>query len=115
MKSRFLFLFVLFMGFSAYTFAQAAAEAAPVKQDAPKQEMSMDKAKSAECAHGQTAAKSDCKWVDANNDGICDTCGKKECGDKKAAKSMSGCDPAACPSKSGTMPSGCCSSKGGKK
>jgi hypothetical protein len=118
MKSKFFILVVLFLGFGLITFAQAQTSAPAEKKDAPAQTIKADESKTAECPHHATMEKSDCKWVDANNDGICDTCKKteKECKEScKAASSDKKCDPAACTGKEGEKSAGCCSSKGGKK
>jgi hypothetical protein len=115
MKFKFFYLTIIFLGISSYTFAQAAVDAAPIKQDAPKQEVKQEKGKTADCPAYQAVDKTDCKWVDANNDGRCDTCGKKNCGKKVTASTSEKCPPAACSSKSATKARSCCSSKGGKK
>lgn len=106
MKTKILLLLLLFVGISAVTFAQSQSTTPADKKEAPAQASSVD----------QPAAKADCKWVDANNDGICDTCGKKDCGSKGSATMSKGCDPASCNyHKEGTKPSSCCPSKSGKK
>jgi hypothetical protein len=98
MKTKFFILVVLFLGFSALTFAQAETAAPSEKKDAPAQAIAPDHAKTGECAGHQTmGAKAECKWVDANGDGKCDTCGKTEqeckeaCKPAAAATSKSGC------------------------
>jgi len=109
---------VFFLGIGMMTFAQSASEA-PVTSKAKATTVTTKEApaQSGECTGHEAAAKADCTFVDANGDGICDTCGKKDCKDSKKAAASTGskCDPAACGSKSSTAPSGCCSSKGGKK
>jgi hypothetical protein len=117
MKIKFFFLMVLFLGIGAATFAQAQTAAPAEKKDAPAQVVNPEPAKTGECQGHQSAeAKSECKWVDANNDGICDTCNKtqKECKENCKGESKKGCDPAAC-GKEGGKSSGCCPSKDGKK
>jgi hypothetical protein len=103
MKTKFLFLFVLFLGISALTYAQAQTTAPAEKKDTPAQVVSPDQGKSGECTgHQNTGAKMDCKWVDANGDGKCDTCGKTEkeckeaCQPAAGASTKSGC-AATCP------------------
>lgn len=106
MKSKILILLLLFMGIGVVTFAQSQTTAPADKKEAPSQVSTAD----------QPAAKADCKWVDADKDGICDTCGKKDCGSKSSATMTKGCDPAACNyHKEGASSSGCCPSKSGKK
>jgi hypothetical protein len=96
MKTKFFILVVLFLGIGAFTYAQTQAVAPSEKQDAPAQ-VSPDKAKTGECTGHQTMeGKKECKWVDANGDGKCDSCGKteKECKEAcapKAAATKSGC------------------------
>ena len=114
MKSKFFFLFVFFMAIGAYTFAQSAAETAPAQKDATQKEVAVQKSTTGTAGQTVTMSQDDCKWVDANNDGICDTCGKTDCGKKSAKASTS--SPADCPVKSSCKSSSsCCSSKGGKK
>jgi hypothetical protein len=88
MKTKLFFFFILFMGIGAFTYAQTESAAPAEKKDAPAVTTSApDKAKMGECSdHKTMAAKADCKWVDANNDGKCDSCGhtEKEC--KEACK-----------------------------
>jgi hypothetical protein len=118
MKSKFFLLFVLFLAIGLASFAQTAATSSDVKKDTPAQ-TTVDQTKSGACAGHETMSKAECKWVDANNDGICDTCKKtaKECQEKCATPATTGskCNPAACGSKEGTKSSSCCPSKGGKK
>jgi hypothetical protein len=72
MKTKFFFLLLLFVGFGLATFAQSQADAPAEKKDAPSaQIVAPDHAK----AH---AAKADCKFVDTNGDGKCDSCGMTE-------------------------------------
>ena len=120
MKSKFFMLLVLFMGLGAFTFAQSQTDAPAGKQDAPVQASQVDQHKSADCPHHQAAVKPECKveckWVDANNDGVCDTCGKKDCKEKCKTADGKKCDPSACTGmKADAKPSGCCSAKGNKK
>ena len=117
MKSKFFFLLVLFLGIGAFTYAQTQTETPSDKKDVPAQTTTVDKVRSGDCPHHQqTAAKSECKWVDANNDGICDTCNKKDCSDKCKNGSDKKCDPAICQyHKGGAKPAGCCHSKDSKK
>ena len=78
MKSKFFLLVILFMGISAFMYAQTEASAPVEKKEV----------KSMECSgHGAMGAKADCKWVDSNGDGKCDTCGKTEKECKEACKS----------------------------
>jgi hypothetical protein len=103
MKAKFFFIMVLFLGISALTYAQTATTPTD-KKDANTQVVSPDKAKTGECTgHMTTDAKAECKWVDANGDGKCDTCGKTENECKEACKhetaapeTKSGCG-ATCP------------------
>jgi Tfp pilus assembly protein PilX len=83
MKTKFFFLVVLlvvlFMGISAFMYAQSQATAPAETKDV----------KSTECSgHAAMGAKADCKWVDADGDGKCDTCKKteKECKEACAPK-----------------------------
>jgi len=115
MKSKFFFLMVLFLGIGYISYAQSAADAPAAKQDETTKVTTTDQGKSGECQQTQTVSTTECKWVDANNDGICDVCGKKDCGNKSKAVTSSKCDPAACSSKSTAKPTGCCPSKDGKK
>ena len=120
MKSKFFMMLVLFMSLGAFTFAQTQAEAPAEKKDAPAKTINVDQQKSTDCPHHQAAVKPECKveckWVDADKDGICDTCGKKDCKEKCKTADGKKCDPAACTGqKAEAMPSGCCSAKGGKK
>ena len=87
MKTKFFLLLVIFLGISALTFAQSEATVTE-KKDANTQVVAPDHAKTGECAgHATMGAKADCKWVDANNDGVCDTCKKTEKECKEACKS----------------------------
>ena len=87
MKTKFFLLVVLFMGISAYIYAQSETAVPAEKKDAPAQTISPDHAKSGECTgHQAVGAKGECKWVDANGDGKCDTCGKTEKECKEACK-----------------------------
>ena len=120
MKIKFFILMVLFLGIGAISYAQSQASAPEEKKDSPAQVVNPEQGKTGECTgHMTSGAKADCKWVDANNDGICDTCKKtaKECQEKCATPATTGskCNPAACGSKEGTKSSSCCPSKGGKK
>jgi len=120
MKFKFFFLMVLFLGFGAVSFAQSTVTSD--KKDSTTPTVTTDQQKTGECTHQTTvSSNADCKWVDANNDGKCDSCGKtaEECKTacKPAAAPSKGCDPAACPghSKEATKSSSCCPSKDGKK
>jgi len=119
MKIKFFILMVLFLGIGAISYAQSEASAPADKKDAPAQVVSPEPAKTAACpGHQTTEVKSECKWVDANNDGICDTCSKtkKDCMENCKGESKKGCDPAACSGhKEGAKSTGCCPSKDGKK
>ena len=88
MKTKFFFFFILFLGMCAFSYAQTETAAPVEKKDAPAVAAdSPDHAKMGECAgHATMDSKADCKWVDADGDGKCDTCGKtdKEC--KEACK-----------------------------
>jgi hypothetical protein len=116
MKTKFFFLMVLFLGISALTFSQAQATAPADNKDVNTQVVAPAPAKTAECAgHQTTGMKAECKWVDANNDGICDTCKKteKECKEAcKPAESKTGC---AMQKECGKSGASCCPSKDGKK
>ena len=102
MKTKFFILIVLFLGISALTYAQTESSAPAEKKDAPTVVTTPDNAKTGECqGHANMGAKAECKWVDADGDGKCDTCGKteKECKEAcapKAATTKSGC-AATCP------------------
>ena len=97
MKTKFFLLFVLFLGISAITFAQTETKAPAAKADAPAVVATPDHAKTGECTgHATTGAKADCKWVDANGDGKCDSCGKTEKECKEACKHETK-EPAAAP------------------
>ena len=102
MKMKFFFLLVLFLGFGVASFAQT--QATTEKKEAPKASVvNTDQGtKSGECSgHQSMGAKGDCKWVDANNDGKCDSCGmtqaecKEKCGTTTEPK-KSGCS-SSCP------------------
>jgi hypothetical protein len=119
MKIKFFIFMVLFLGIGAISYAQSEAAAPADKKDVPAQAVSPEPAKTAECpGHQATAVKADCKWVDANNDGNCDICGKKqsECKEKCAtAPKKEGCGSSCpmhkeCGQSSGTAPA-----KDGKK
>lgn len=119
MKTKFFFLVILFLAIGAMTYAQTEAAAPTDKKDAPAQVATPEQGKTMDCpGHQAGAAKADCKWVDADKDGKCDTCGKteKECKDAcKAESTMKGCDPASCMGNKGSKSGGCCSSKEPKK
>jgi len=100
MKIKLFILLVLFLGIGAASYAQTATTAPADKKDAPAQVATPDHAKSGECTGHQAGAKAECKWVDANGDGKCDTCNKteKECkeacapaGDAKKGGCSSSC------------------------
>ena len=98
MKTKFFFFFILFLGMCAFTYAQTETAAPVEKKDAPAVTTATpDAAKMGECAgHATMESKADCKWVDADGDGKCDTCKKteKECKEAcapKAAAPKSGC------------------------
>lgn len=116
MKSKFLLLFVLFLAIGLASFAQTATTSSDVKKDTPAQ-TTVDQSKTDACVGHGTATKADCKWVDTNKDGKCDTCGKttEECKEKSATTTGSKCNPAACGSKDATKAGGCCPGKSGKK
>lgn len=115
MKSKFFFMLVLFLGIGFVSFSQSQSEAPATEKDGAAKTMTVDPAKGGDGSHAITVATADCKWVDANGDGICDTCGKKDCKAPAKSAGSSNCDPAACAPKGDAKPSGCCSSKGGKK
>jgi len=102
MKIKFFIVMVLFMGIGAFSFAQTQSVAPAEKKDAPAQVAAPDQAKTGECTGHQTMeGKKECKWVDADGDGKCDTCKKteKECKEAcapKATTTKSGC-AATCP------------------
>jgi len=115
MKLKFFILIVLFLGIGAISFAQAQSASPSEKKDAPAQVVAPDQGKTGECTGHQAGAKAECKWVDANNDGICDTCKKteKECKEAcKPAEQKSGC---AMQKECGKSGASCCPSKDGKK
>ena len=119
MKTKFFILVILFLGIGAISYAQSQTSAPDVKKDAPTVVTTTDQAKTGECTgHQTTEVKAECKWVDANNDGICDTCKKtqKECKEACKAGEMKSGSAAGCPMQKecGKSPS-CCSAKGGKK
>lgn len=108
MKIKFFILLVLFLGIGVASFAQTATSAPADKKDGSTQVTT-------------TPAKSDCKWVDANGDGKCDTCGKTEkeckaaCGDAKGEPKKEGCS-SSCPMyKECTGKEGSAPPKDGKK
>ena len=117
MKTKFFFLLVLFLGIGALTYAQTQVAAPAENKDANTQVVAPDQAKTGECTgHATMGSKADCKWVDANGDGKCDTCNKtdKECKEAcKPAEQKSG--DAACPVQKECGKSSSCCSKGGKK
>jgi hypothetical protein len=117
MKTKFFILVILFLGIGAFSYAQTKTTApATDNSTTPAQVVAPEQGKTGECqGHQTTAAKADCKWVDANNDGICDTCKKteKECKEAcKPAEQKSGCPMQKECGKSGAS---CCPSKDGKK
>lgn len=101
MKIKFFILMVLFLGIGAFSYAQTETAAPAATKDAPAQ-VAPEQGKTADCpGHQSTEMKAGCKWVDADNDGKCDTCGKtvKECNEKCASSSApkkEGC-AASCP------------------
>jgi hypothetical protein len=101
MKMKFFILMILFLGIGAASYAQSQATTTE-KKDAPKAQVTTTTdqgSKTGECTGHQAGTKADCKWVDANNDGKCDSCGKTEaeCKEKCApAPQKSGCS-ASCP------------------
>ena len=117
MKTKFFLLIALFLGISALTYAQTESSAPAEKKDAPTVVTTPDNAKTGECqGHANMGAKAECKWVDADGDGKCDTCNKtdKECKEAcKPAEQKSG--DAACPVQKECGKSPSCCSKGGKK
>ena len=119
MKTKFFFLMVLFLGIGALTYAQTQTAAPAEKKDAPTVVTTTDQAKTGECTgHATTGVKADCKWVDADGDGKCDTCKKtqKECNEACKSGEMKSGSAAGCPmQKECGKTSSCCSSKGGKK
>ena len=96
MKTKFFFFFILFLGMCAFTYAQTETAAPVEKKDAPAVTTATpDAAKMGECAgHATMESKADCKWVDADGDGVCDTCKKtaKEC--KESCKHEAAAAPA---------------------
>jgi hypothetical protein len=100
MKMKFFILLVLFLGIGAASYAQSAAAAPADKKDTPAQVVAPEQGKAAGECTGHQAAKGECKWVDANGDGKCDTCGKTEKECKEA------CAPASAP-KSGGCSASC--------
>jgi len=119
MKTKFFILVILFLGIGAISFAQTQTAAPVDKKDAPAQVATPDQGTTMDCpGHKADAAKTDCKFVDANKDGKCDTCGKteKECKEScKAESTMKGCDPKTCTGNKDGKSGGCCSSKEPKK
>jgi hypothetical protein len=110
-KSFIIILILVAFGIAAMAQSQEAPAAA--KKDVPAQTISADKAKTGDCAGHQTSAKADCKWVDANNDGLCDVCGSKECKDKKQTAAPKSGAAAPCPHyKDCGAPSSCGGAKG---
>lgn len=116
MKTKFYFLVILFLALGAMSYAQTEAAAPSDKKDAPAQVATPDQGKTMDCpGHQAGSAKADCKWVDADNDGKCDTCGKteKECKEAcKPADEKSGC---AYKKECGKSGASCCPSKDPKK
>lgn len=100
---KFFILMILFLGIGAASYAQSQATTTE-KKDAPKAQITTTTdqgSKTGECTgHQATGTKADCKWVDANNDGKCDSCGmtQAECKEKcaPAESKKSGCS-ASCP------------------
>jgi hypothetical protein len=94
MKTKFFLLIALFIGISALTYAQTQTSAPAEKKDAPTVVTTPDNAKTGECpGHATMGAKADCKWVDANGDGKCDTCGKTEKECKESCKHDAAAEP----------------------
>ena len=114
MKAKYFISFILFLAISAVSYAQTQTDAPAAKKDAPVQQTTVDQSKGCSGHQGEAIGKADCKWVDANNDGVCDTCGSKTCKDQSKASGSKNCDPG-CHSKDAVKPSGDCPSKDGKK
>jgi len=99
MKTKFFFLLVLFLGIGALTYAQTQTAAPAEKKDAPTVVTTTDQARTGECTgHAATGAKAECKWVDADGDGKCDTCKKTEKECKESCKSASAAPKQGCAS-----------------
>jgi hypothetical protein len=101
MKIKFFILMILFLGIGAASYAQSQSSTTAEKKDAPSaQIVAPEQSKTGECTGHTGTAKAECKWVDANGDGKCDTCGmteaecKEKCG--TAAPKKEGCG-ASCP------------------
>lgn len=87
MKIKFFILMVLFLGIGAISYAQTQTVAPAETKDAPAVVTTPDHAKTGECSgHQTTGMKADCKWVDVDGDGKCDTCKKTEKECKEACK-----------------------------
>lgn len=87
MKAKIFFFFILFLGISAISYSQTQSAAPAEKKDAPTVVSTPDQSNTGECQHhGTMGAKTGCKFVDANGDGKCDTCGKTEKECKEACK-----------------------------
>jgi len=121
MKTKFFLLIVLFLGISALTYAQTQSAAPATSKEAPAVTATPDQAKTGDCTgHSTSGAKMDCKWVDANGDGKCDSCGKteKECKEAcapKAATTKSSCASTCPQAKDCGKSAGSAPAKDGKK
>jgi hypothetical protein len=96
MNTKFVLILILFLGIGMSSYAQSQISASTEKKDAPVQVAGTEQAKSGESIQGQAVTKTDCKWVDANKDGVCDNCGRKDCQPKGQGSPSGKCDPAAC-------------------
>ncbi len=117
MKIKLFILIILFLGIGAVCLAQSQPASASEKKETPKAQV-VTTEKSVPAAATVDHTKGQCKWVDANGDGKCDTCGKteKECKENcTPAPKKSGCS-SACPmhKECGEAP-GTTPSKDGKK
>jgi hypothetical protein len=88
MKVKFLFLFILLVGFSALTYAQSESATPSEKKDVSGAIVKPDQSKTGDCkGHQVKGANESCVWVDANMDGKCDKCGRTEKECNEASKS----------------------------
>ncbi len=116
MAKKFFFLVLMFFAISALVSAQSQSVPSESKKNAPAQTVQQDKAKIGECTGHQDGHKTECKFVDANSDGLCDTCGKKDCKDATKSGAAEPAKAAGCPyQKECGKSSSCGTAKDGKK
>ncbi len=116
MSKRFFILILMLFAFSTLVCAQSQSVSTDSKKNTPAPTVQQDKAKTGECTGHMEAHKAECKFVDANNDGLCDTCGKKDCKEASKSGTATPSKTEGCPyqKECGKSPS-CTTGKDGKK